>query len=193
MRVPSPFALRPASVPWSFPLRRAGPLETTRLRPARILVAGIGNIFLGDDGFGVEVVRRLSGQRLGDGVDVVDFGIRGIHLAYELTGGRYGAAILVDALSRGGTPGTLYAIEPDRDGGPDAAIEADGHNLTPDAVLEWVHRVGGHVARVVIVGCEPATTDESMELSAPVAESIDCAIDIVRALVGEMSGATPCA
>ena len=79
----------------------------------RVLVAGIGNVFLGDDGFGVEVARRLRGQALGDGVDVADFGIRGVHLAYELADGRYDAAVLVDAVSRGGAPGTFYAIEPD--------------------------------------------------------------------------------
>ena len=72
---------------------------------ARILVAGIGNIFLGDDGFGVEVARRLNAQPPIDGVDVVDFGIRAVHLAYELAGGKYDAAILVDAVPRGGAPG----------------------------------------------------------------------------------------
>src|ERR1044071_2789707 len=82
-------------------------------RDKRTLVAGIGNIFLGDDGFGVEVARRLAGEALGDHVDVADFGIRGVHLAYEIASGKYDEVILVDAAPRGGSPGTLYAIEPE--------------------------------------------------------------------------------
>src|SRR5262245_35060277 len=165
----------------------------------RILVAGIGNIFLGDDGFGVEVARRLRGQPLGAQVDVADFGIRGVHLAYELAGGAYDAAILVDAVSRGGEPGTVYAIEPDVEtagiepAGPEGRWETDAHSLTPDAVLAWLERAGGRPGRIVVVGCEPAAIEESMELSAPVAASVDVAIDMIRSLVADMTGATPCA
>jgi len=159
----------------------------------RILVAGIGNMFLGDDGFGVEVARRLSGQTLGEHIDVVDFGIRGIHLAFELSGGRYDAAVLVDAVSRGGAPGTVYVIEPDVGGEACDPSAADAHSLTPDAVLAWIRQVGGTRPRVVVVGCEPETTAESMELSAPVAAAIDQAMQTIRDLVGEMSGVTPCA
>jgi hydrogenase maturation protease len=162
------------------------------LRRPSILVAGIGNIFLGDDGFGVEVIRRLSGQPLGDGVDVADFGIRGVHLAYELADGRYDAAILVDAVSRGDAPGTLYMIEPDVAGRAEPS-DADAHSLTPDAVLAWVHQVGGHLDRVVVVGCEPATVEESMELSEPVSAAVDGAVDMIRMLVAELTGALPCA
>src|SRR5262249_22496256 len=101
----------------------------------RVLVAGVGNIFLGEDGFGGEVARRLGGSRLGPDVIVSDFGIRGIHLAFELADGGYDAAILVDALARGSAPGTLYAIEPELDdAAQDAAAAADAHSLTPDAV-----------------------------------------------------------
>jgi len=158
------------------------PAEATG-RGARVLVAGIGNIFLGDDGFGVEVVRRLADPPLGPDVDVVDFGIRGVHLAYELTGGRYGAAILVDAVPRGGQPGTLYAIEPD--------VEADGaapdaHALTPASVLAWARQVGGTLPKIIIVGCEPDAMDESVGLSAPVAAAIDGAIDMVRVMAARM-------
>jgi len=159
----------------------------------RILVAGIGNMFLSDDGFGVEVARRLSGQTLGEHIDVVDFGIRGIHLAFELSGGRYDAAVLVDAVSRGGPPGTVYVIEPDVGGDACDPSAADAHSLTPDAVLAWIRQVGGKQPRVVVVGCEPETVAESMELSAPVAAAIDQAMRTIRDLVGEMSGVRPCA
>ena len=157
-----------------------------------ILVAGIGNMFLGDDGFGVAVAARLRDQPLGDGVDVVDFGVRGIHLAYTLTEGRYDAAVLVDAVSRGESPGTLYAIEADLCTIDPAAGAADAHSLTPDAVLAMVRQLGGPVGRIVVVGCEPATVDEAMELSAPVAASIDGAIAMIREVVAEMRGAVPC-
>jgi len=158
----------------------------------RILVAGIGNIFLGDDGFGVEVARRLAAQPI-EGVDVADFGIRGVHLAYELADGYYDAAILVDAVSRGGEPGTLYAIEPDLDQAGLDPHDADAHSLTPSAVLAWIGKVGRHPARIVVLGCEPAATEESMGLSAPVAAAVDEAIRMVREIVAHMSGAVPCA
>jgi hydrogenase maturation protease len=151
-----------------------------------VLVAGIGNIFLGDDGFGVEVARRLLGEPLGGGVDVADFGIRAVHLAYELAGGKYDGVILVDAVSRGGTPGTLYAIEPDI--ADDAETETDAHSLTPAAVLGWLRRIGGRCGRIVIVGCEPASVDESMGLSEPVTASVEGAIQMVRSLVADMRG-----
>ena len=161
----------------------------------RVLVAGLGNIFLGDDGFGVEVARRLSGERLPDGVAVADFGIRGVHLAYELAGGGYDGVILVDVMPRGGAPGTLYAIEPDVDTPADSSGATDAHSLTPAAVLGWLKRIGGTCGRVVIVGCEPSSTDEGMGLSAAVASSVDDAIQMVRGLLGEMTretGALPC-
>jgi hydrogenase maturation protease len=160
----------------------------------RVLVAGIGNIFLGDDGFGVEVVRRLSTESLGDDVDVVDFGIRGVHLAFDLADGRYDAAILVDAVTKGGEPGTLYVIDPDMVNGSLESTDADAHSLTPDAVLAWIRRVDGETpTRIVVLGCEPSTTDESMELSEPVANSIDVAIEMIRALISEMKAAPQCA
>ena len=149
----------------------------------RTLIAGIGNIFLGDDGFGVEVVRRLRDEPLGREVEVADFGISGVHLAYALAGGGYESAILVDAVSRGGAPGTLYTIEPDVEEPRGDATPVDAHSLTPDAVLAWVRRVGTPPARIVVVGCEPATVAESMELSPPVAASIDGAIRLVREIV----------
>jgi len=149
---------------------------------ARVLVAGIGNIFRGDDGFGVEVVRRLADERLGEDVDVGDFGIRGVHLAFEMASGKYTKVILVDATSRGEPPGTLYAIEPDA---ADGDAGADAHSLTPAAVLAWVHRIGGDCGRVIFVGCEPASVDESIGLSLPVQSAVDGAVKMVRELIAE--------
>jgi len=145
---------------------------------SRVLVAGIGNVFCGDDGFGVEVARRLAGESLGKDVCVRDFGVAGVHLAYEMTSGQYDEVILVDAVPRGEAPGTLYAIEPDIADLPSDA--ADAHGLTPDSVLAWVRRVGGASPRVTVIGCEPASLDESMELSAPVAGAVDTAVTMVR-------------
>jgi hydrogenase maturation protease len=158
----------------------------------RVLVAGIGNVFLGDDGFGVEVVRRLAVEGLGGSVDVADFGIRGVHLAYELASGAYENAILVDAMPRGGAPGTLYAIEPDLDGSRPVPVGPDAHSLTPDAVLAWVRHVGGRCNRIVVVGCEPESVAEGMTLSPPVAAAVDGAAAMVRDLVAEMTGARSC-
>jgi len=159
----------------------------------RILVAGIGNIFLGDDGFGVEVARRLRDEALGEGVEVADFGIRGVHLAYELASGVYDAAILVDAVPVGEEPGTLYVIDPES--GPDRLDPgaADAHSLTPAAVLAFVRQLGGGPDRLLIVGCEPSSVDESMELSPEVAASVNGAVQLVRDLVARMMEATPCA
>ena len=151
----------------------------------RTLVAGIGNIFRGDDGFGVEVAQRLTPQALGHGVDVGDFGTRGVHLAYEIASGKYDEVILVDAAPRGGVPGTLYAIEPEIDDvTPDAA---DAHSLTPATLLAWVRRIGGGNPHVVVIGCEPGCLDESVGLSVPVTSAIDGAIEMVREMVTRAS------
>ena len=153
----------------------------------RILVAGVGNIFLSDDGFGVEVARRMAGAPdLPDGVDVGDFGIRGIHLAYELSS--YGTAILVDATPRGGAPGSLYALdltELENGFGQSPRTVIDAHGMTPDAVLEMVGMVGGTAGRVLLVGCEPATVEPGMDLSEPVAAAVAPAIALVRELIEE--------
>src|SRR3954453_4709901 len=124
----------------------------------RVLIAGVGNIFLGDDAFGVEVAPRLARGALPDGVQVVDFGIRGLDLAYALLDG-YEAVILVDAAPRGGLPGTLYVIEPDCE--PQAETPGAGlmeaHGMDPVKVLRLVDSMGGKVDRLVVVGCEPQT------------------------------------
>src|SRR3984893_283283 len=119
----------------------------------RILVAGIGNIFLGDDAFGVEVARRLSGRELPQGVRVTDFGIRGYDLAYALLDG-YDTTILVDACPQGQPAGTLYVIEPDLEnlGGPEeGAVEA--HSMNPLNVLRLAQSMGGRLKRILLVGC----------------------------------------
>lgn len=153
-----------------------------------ILVAGVGNIFLGDDGFGVEVARRLSTVELGPDVKVADFGIRGVHLAYELLDG-YELVILVDATPRGegDPPGTLYVIEPDPapEPDPDEVPPLDAHGMDPGAVLSLLGVLGGQVDRLLVVGCEPAVADEGMTLSEPVAAAVDQAVTLVQDLINE--------
>lgn len=152
------------------------------------LVAGIGNVFLGDDGFGVETVRALSAHPLPDGVEVVDFGVRGVHLAYQLLDG-YDTLVLVDAAARGGAPGTLYLIEPDGAGPvePGGAV-LDGHHMSPDAVLALLGTLCAGTGstpprRTLVVGCEPASTEEGMGLSGPVADAVPQAVRMLLDLL----------
>ena len=162
-----------------------------------ILVAGIGNIFQSDDGFGSEVARRLlAGPPPPDGVKIVDYGIRGVHLAYELLDG-YDAAILIDATAQGGDPGTIYVIEPEVDGvetesGLAEAGIVDAHGMDPASVLALLRSLGGGVERLLVVGCEPADVEEGMGLSEPVAAAVDEAARVVRDLVeSELSHLQP--
>ena len=181
----------------------------------RTLIAGIGNIFCSDDGFGVEVAHRLMTETLPPGVEVKDYGIRGLHLAYDLAGG-FRTAILVDAVARGGPPGTVYVIEPDRapaghpqpggpqssgpqssglqSSGPGAAPAGpaaggpllDAHGMQPDVVLQMLDTLGGPAGgTILIVGCEPASTDYGIGLTGPVTAAIGEAISVVRRLVDE--------
>ncbi|HUZ22156.1 MAG TPA: hydrogenase maturation protease [Streptosporangiaceae bacterium] len=178
---------------------------------SRVLVAGIGNIFLGDDGFGSEVAARLARVDLPAGVRVVDYGIRGMHLAYDLANG-FDAAILIDATPRGGAPGTLYLIEPDLGSGSPAATAADAadtdaddtddtaaaghatdahplfdaHGMQPDVVFGMLDMLGGgRPGRILIVGCEPASVDYGMGLSDAVAASVDEAVRVVAELAAD--------
>ena len=156
----------------------------------KTLVAGIGNIFLGDDGFGSEVAQRLRARGgLPDGVKVEDFGIRGVHLAYELLEG-YDALVLVDALPSGEAPGTVTLFEPDipqpASQGDDVAPVMDSHSMEPGSVLGMLAQLGGRVDRVLVVGCEPVSLDEGIGLSRPVAGAVDHAVDAVIHLVGEL-------
>lgn len=148
----------------------------------RTLVAGIGNIFNGDDGFGVEVAQRLARKPMPDGVRVEDYGIRGVHLAYELLEG-YDLVVLVDALGRGEPPGTVFVLEPDVDF--DDVPPLDSHQMDPRAVLGMVGEMGGEVGRVLVVGCEPADITEGIGLSPPVAAAVDGAADLVQELISE--------
>jgi hydrogenase maturation protease len=151
---------------------------------ARMLIAGVGNIFLGDDGFGAEVARRLTAADLPDWVRVADYGVSGMHLAYDLAEG-YETTVLVDASPRGGEPGTVYVLEADA-GGPAAAEESpllDAHGMQPDVVLRMLNLLGADAGRVLVVGCEPASVDEGIGLSAPVAAAVDEAVRVVLDLV----------
>lgn len=152
----------------------------------RVLVAGIGNIFLSDDGFGVEVVRRLAGQPVPEGVRVADYGIRGVHLAYDLLAG-YDALVLVDAVPMGAEPGTLAVIEPDT--GAEATEGAglvDAHDMNPRVVLDMVTAFGGVIGTVRIVGCQPATLDENIGLSEPVEAAVDGAVALCHEVLADM-------
>jgi hydrogenase maturation protease len=155
----------------------------------RVLVAGIGNIFLGDDGFGVEVAQRLARRPLPEGVRAADFGIRGIHLAYELLDG-YDALVLVDAVPMGREPGTLAMIEPEEvalpESGDDAAPVFDAHTMHPGMVLSMLSTLEAKVRRIVIVGCEPASLEERIGLSAPVAEAVDAAVELLEDVLNEI-------
>jgi hydrogenase maturation protease len=161
--------------------------------PRRTLVACLGNIFLSDDGFGVEVARRLAREELPDGTTVTDYGIRGMHLAYDLAQG-WDATILVDAAARGGEPGTVYVIEPERQpppaGGEPApglaeSVLLDAHGMQPDVMLAMAGTLGAEAGRVLVVGCEPASVAEGIGLSEPVAAAVDEAARVVMDLVRE--------
>ncbi len=158
----------------------------------RILVAGIGNIFLGDDAFGVEVAQLLARQTIAESVHVVDYGIRGFDLAYALMD-EYDAAILVDTLARGEAPGTISVIEPDLAALPDADPRAIAmHSIDPLTVLMLVRTLGGQPPPVYVVGCEPLTfgPDEGlMGLSAPVQAALAEAARIVVSLARDLLGA----
>ena len=150
----------------------------------RVLVAGIGNVFLGDDGFGVALAGRLARTQLPAGVEVVDFGIRGMDLAMALTEG-YDAAVLLDATPRGEPPGTLYVIEPEV-----AADEAavDAHGMDPVKVLALTRALGGSPPRTLVVGCEPQTrmTPEDEEIVAALSEPVRAALEEATRLVEQL-------
>lgn len=154
-------------------------------RQARILIAGIGNIFLGDDGFGVEVVKRLLARELPAGIRVVDFGIRGFDLAYALQDG-YETTILVDACPHGQAPGTISLIEPDLgklDEPQQGTIET--HGMNPMNVLRMAASMGGVLRKVLLVGCEPETLggeEGKMGLSGPVEAAVDEAVVVIASI-----------
>ena len=172
--------------------------SSSKRTPERILIACIGNIFLGDDGFGVEVARRLMNRQYPEGVQIIDFGIRGMDLAYTLLDD-YDTLVLVDAVPRGGPPGTLYLIEPDLTGidpekGAEASREAlDAHSMDPVKVLAFARTLGARPIHTLLIGCEPATFTESadyaemqMGLSEPVQAAIDDAVKMIDSLITDL-------
>lgn len=148
-----------------------------------ILVAGIGNVFLGDDGFGVEVVRRLAGRDLGPGVRVADFGIRGFDLASELAR-PHELVVLVDVARRGGAPGTLYVMEVSE---AEVARDMEAHGMAPRRALRAARSMGAELANVFLVACEPEDFGDPelgrMGLSGSVAAAVDGAVTMVESLL----------
>ena len=153
----------------------------------RILVAGIGNVFLGDDGFGVEVVKRLAERELPDEVVVADFGIRGMDLIYALQDD-YEVVIIVDATPRGEEPGTVYLLEPEIE--EDGEVVLDTHGMDPVRVIKFARTLGARPGRTLVVGCEPRVVisgddyeEMLMELSEPVQAAVEEAAKLVESLV----------
>jgi len=169
------------------------PEEVEPIAPERVLVAGIGNVFLGDDGFGVALVERLAERPLPPGVEAVDFGIRGMDLAYALGDG-WSAVVLLDAAPTGQPPGTLTVIEPEP-----AAVEPslDAHGMDPVQVLALAKTLGGPLPRMLVVACAPETimTGEEeevvAELSAPVRAALDRGVELVESLLRELTSSIP--
>jgi hydrogenase maturation protease len=158
----------------------------------RILVAGIGNIFCSDDGFGSAVAQQLAAEVLPEGVEVADIGIRGVHLAYQLLDG-YDVLVLIDAYPRGEAPGTVTLLEPRVPAVDRAAVGAvpvDAHGMEPVAVLGLLERLGAQsgnaVGRVLLVGCEPADVADGIGLSAAVSAAVPVAAARVHDLVGDL-------
>jgi hydrogenase maturation protease len=152
---------------------------------SRVLVAGIGNLFLTDDGFGSAVAQRLAGGPLPEGVRVVDYGIRGMHLAYDLLDG-YDALVVVDALPSGGAPGDLSVLEV----GPDdvGQGELDAHGMAPVAVLASLGSLGGTLPATYVVGCQPGDVGEGIGLTSAVEAAVDRAVDLVHEVLTEQLG-----
>lgn len=161
----------------------------------QILVAGIGNIFLGDDAFGVEVAQRLIQRPMPEGVRVEDFGIRGFDLTYALMED-YDAVLLIDAAPRGGQPGTLYVIEPDTgesSGQQGQEMSVETHGMNPMKVLQMVKAMGGQPRRVLIVGCEPSTLgpeEGQIGLSEAVQSAVNRAVDLVETLIARIQSSS---
>lgn len=153
------------------------------------IVAGIGNIFLSDDAFGVELARRLTAETLPAGVRVTDYGIRGMHLAYDLLEMAPDTTILLDAVSRGGEPGTVYVLEIGSGDVPGIEPSAvDAHGMTPDAVLALLETLGGSPGRTLLVGCEPVSIEDGMGLSSIVSAAVDKAVGVVLDLLTDKEG-----
>ena len=155
----------------------------------RTLVAGIGNIVLGDDGFGVETARRLAERPQPAHIEVVDIGVRGVHLAYQLLDG-YDTVVLVDATPRGEPPGTVTLLEADTSAVEEAGL-VDAHGMDPATVVATVRMLGGRLDRLLVVGCEPEEVDARIGLSPTVAGAVDSAVALVREVVEKEKGVSP--
>jgi hydrogenase maturation protease len=161
----------------------------------RTLVAGVGNIFLTDDGFGVEVASRMAGRELPEGVELVDYGIRGVHLAYQLLDG-YDLLVLVDAAPHGQSPGTVSLLEVDQGRvaeSADAVAQGesplvDAHGLEPGAILSMLGSLGGQVPTVLVVACEPESVEEGLGLRPVVEAAVPQAIALVEQVVSDRTG-----
>ena len=154
-----------------------------------ILIAGIGNIFFGDDAFGCEVAAQLMRRPLPEGVRVIDFGIRSYDLAYAMMNGP-DVTIFIDATPRGQPPGTIYLLEPDKnilDSNFGEVVNA--HSMNPVRVLQLIHSLGGQPGRLYLVGCEPAileTEEGAMGLSEKVQAAVAPAIEMIETLIREI-------
>ena len=168
-------------------------MSASDARLRSVLVAGVGNAWLRDDGFGGEVVRRLSTQELPDGVAVMDAGTGGLDLAYEVMRG-YDALVILDVSKQGGEPGTLYVIEPDEastDGGIEDGELINPHSMDPQTVLRFVKSIGAWPGRVMVIACEPADVEEmGWGLSQEVEKAVDRAAELVlETATGLLAGA----
>jgi hydrogenase maturation protease len=161
-----------------------------------ILVAGVGNSWLRDDGFGSVVARRLTEREMPENVSVMDAGTGGLDLAYEVMRG-YDALVILDVSKQGGEPGTLYVMEPDEDevqGGIEDGEVINPHGMDPQTVLRFVKSVGAWPGRVVVIACEPADVEEmGWGLSDSVAEAVERAIDLVIDTIAELRSGAPAA
>jgi len=149
----------------------------------RILVAGIGNIFLGDDGFGCEVVRRLAGAEVPEGVVVVDYGIRGTHLAYDLLQ-HWSQLILVDALPNTGAPGRLLTFEI----GPEhlGVVEADPRGMGPQTMLSSLGALGGQIPPTILIGAQVRDVEDRIGMSPEVEAAVPAAVDAIQSLLAQL-------
>lgn len=166
----------------------SAPLSACESRSTRVLVAGIGNIFFGDDGFGVAAARRLAAERFPHGVFVRDFGIRSLDLAYALQED-FDVAVLIDAMPHGGEPGSLHVLEPNLEAEAIGTV-LDAHVMDPVRVLRLAQALGRVPPRLVVVGCEPLTAEASealadalVDLTPPVADAVDRAVSLVKQLI----------
>lgn len=159
---------------------------------ARILVAGIGNIFLGDDGFGSEVVRHTAIASDEPGVRVVDYGVSGMHLAYDLLED-WDTLVLVDAVPSRGKPGTLHVFQADHEADAsesDCGPGVDAHGMDPGAVFASLRALGGSPPYTVVVGCEAGSVEDGIGLTEPVARAVPRAVRAVQEIVAALQSHT---